>query len=58
MSARKDYPFPAAVADGRVNGGAYGRQECAAALDEIDRLRDEVKQLLTELSNYSMGGRQ
>lgn len=38
-AARKDYPFPAAVADGRVNGGAHGQIECAAALDEVDRLR-------------------
>lgn len=39
MNARNDYAFPAAVADGRVNGGAYGRRECADALDEIDALR-------------------
>lgn len=39
MSARDDYPFPAAVADGRINGGLYGQQETSDALDEIDRLR-------------------
>lgn len=39
MSARDDYPFPAAVADGRVDGGAYGAAESADALDEIDHLR-------------------
>jgi len=39
MTARDDYPFPAAVAAGRLSGGLYGQEECTAALDEIDRLR-------------------
>lgn len=51
VSARDDYPFPAAVADGRVDGGAYGRHEMAAALDEIDRLRSDVCMLLSKLAD-------
>lgn len=56
MTARDDYPFPAAVADGRVNGGVYGRQETTAALDEIDRLRELVIKLAADDYGYRPEG--
>jgi hypothetical protein len=58
MSARDDYPELYRITRGiGVEIIEDAEAQADKALDEIDRLNDNIQKLLTELSNYSMGGR-